>query len=67
MDTSRIIFLEDCCPSRTAKIDQIANPRTLREYQSEAEDFCGFVGLAATEEFRAVIPLLTGWTLRPYY
>lgn len=30
------------------------NPRTRRAYQGDLEDFCSFVGLTATDEFRAV-------------
>jgi site-specific recombinase XerD len=32
----------------------IDNPQTRRAYQADLEDFCGFVGLSAAEEFRAV-------------
>ena len=32
----------------------IDNPRTRRAYQTDLEDFCGFVGLATADEFRIV-------------
>ena len=38
-------------PAYTPNID---NPRTRRAYQIDLADFCSFVGITGTEEFRAV-------------
>lgn len=41
-------------PAAVEWFANIDNPRTRRAYQGDLEDFCGFVGLASAEEFRAV-------------
>ncbi len=39
-------------PAAVEWFANIDNPRTRRAYQNDLEDFCGFVSLAGTEEFR---------------
>jgi len=41
-------------PAAVEWFANIDNPRTRRAYQNDLEDFCAFVGLSGTEEFRAV-------------
>jgi site-specific recombinase XerD len=41
-------------PAAVEWFANIDNPRTRRAYQNDLEDFCGFVGLSAAAEFRAV-------------
>lgn len=41
-------------PAAVEWFANIDNPRTRRAYQGDLEDFCGFVGLTAAEEFRVV-------------
>lgn len=41
-------------PAAVEWFANIDNPRTRRAYQTDLEDFCGFVGLTGAEEFRAV-------------
>lgn len=41
-------------PAAAEWFAEIDNPRTRRAYQNDLADFCGFVGLTGTEEFRAV-------------
>ncbi|MDD1016957.1 tyrosine-type recombinase/integrase [Pseudomonas rubra] len=41
-------------PAAVEWFANIDNPRTRRAYQGDLEDFCGFVGLTAADEFRAV-------------
>jgi len=41
-------------PAAVEWFANIDNPRTRRAYQNDLDDFCGFVGLAGAEEFRAV-------------
>lgn len=41
-------------PAAVEWFANIDNPQTRRAYQADLEDFCGFVGLSAAEEFRAV-------------
>ena len=41
-------------PAAVEWFANINNPRTRRAYQNDLQDFCGFVGLAGAEEFRAV-------------
>ncbi|WPP02525.1 tyrosine-type recombinase/integrase (plasmid) [Pseudomonas sp. HR96] len=41
-------------PAAVEWFANIDNPRTRRAYQGDLEDFCGFVGLTGTDEFRAV-------------
>lgn len=41
-------------PAAVEWFTNIDNPRTRRAYQNDLEDFCSFVGLTGTEEFRAV-------------
>jgi len=41
-------------PAAVEWFANIDNPRTRRAYQADLEDFCGFVGLTAAEEFRSV-------------
>lgn len=41
-------------PAAVEWFANIDNPRTRRAYQADLEDFCGFVGLATADEFRAV-------------
>jgi len=41
-------------PAAVEWFANIDNPRTRRAYQGDLEDFCGFIGLAEAEEFRAV-------------
>jgi site-specific recombinase XerD len=41
-------------PAAVEWFANIDNPRTRRAYQNDLQDFCGFVGLAGADEFRAV-------------
>lgn len=41
-------------PAAVEWFANIDNPRTRRAYQIDLADFCGFVGLAGADEFRAV-------------
>ncbi len=41
-------------PAAVEWFANIDNPRTRRAYQNDLEDFCGFIGLASADEFRAV-------------
>jgi site-specific recombinase XerD len=41
-------------PAAVEWFANIDNPRTRRAYQNDLEDFCSFVGLTGTEEFRVV-------------
>jgi site-specific recombinase XerD len=41
-------------PAAVEWFANIDNPRTRRAYHGDLEDFCGFVGLTAADEFRAV-------------
>lgn len=41
-------------PAAVEWFANIDNPRTRRAYQNDLKDFCSFVGLTASDEFRAV-------------
>lgn len=41
-------------PAATEWFANIDNPRTRRAYKRDIEDFCGFVGIDAPDQFRAV-------------
>lgn len=41
-------------PAAVEWFANLDNPRTRRAYQNDLEDFCSFVGLTGTDEFRAV-------------
>ncbi|MHC8297680.1 tyrosine-type recombinase/integrase [Pseudomonas sp. LB3P58] len=41
-------------PAAVEWFANLANPRTRRAYQSDIEDFCGFIGLHTPEQFREV-------------
>lgn len=41
-------------PAAAEWFANLDNPRTRRAYQADLEDFCGYVGIAAPDQFRAV-------------